>query len=231
MPRVLRPPLSYYETPRSILVTASTTCSCTSLVDNWYLADTTAAVTSYDTYRALQSWTSASYQLESWHRTALVVDTGTTEDNCFAWGPPPVVQEEQNAVVPVETPAELRARLDVYANATARVNAAREKARTLLLKLLTTEQKDQLEKLRYFEVIAGASRRRYRIREGIAGNIRLVDPEGREVTQYCCHPAGLPIEDVMVAQKLQIEHDEEEFLRLANASPIPVSGAQYARRA
>src|SRR5580765_3502320 len=40
------------------------------------------------------------------------------------------------------------------------------KARQLLLSMLVQEQREQLEKHKYFEVIARGSRRRYRIKQG-----------------------------------------------------------------
>jgi hypothetical protein len=102
----------------------------------------------------------------------------------------------------------------------ARRLAATEKARALLLSMLDTKQKETLHKQRFFEVVAKHSRRRYRIHHGTHGNVRLLDDNGREVTRYCGQPTGVPTEDSMLAQKLQIEHDEAEFVRLSNATRL-----------
>jgi hypothetical protein len=101
--------------------------------------------------------------------------------------------------------------------------AARERARQLLHEHLTQAQQRQLQGQRYFTVIAPGSQRVYRIREGIAGNVRRVERVGRryvEVEQLCVHPDGVPVEDVMLAQKLWIEHDEAVFRRTANITPL-----------
>jgi hypothetical protein len=106
------------------------------------------------------------------------------------------------------------------ADANAKHQAASERARTLLLSMLEVHQREQLQRDKFFEVIARHSKRRYRIRQGTHGNVRLLDAQGREVTRYCGQPSGVPTEDCMLAQKLQIEHDEEAFLRAANASRV-----------
>jgi hypothetical protein len=92
-----------------------------------------------------------------------------------------------------------------------------ETARRLLVSMLSHQQHEQLQRERFFEVIGRNTKRRYRIREGTHGNVRLLDEAGREVTSYCGQPNGVPTEDSMLAQKLQIEHDEDAFLRVANA--------------
>lgn len=98
--------------------------------------------------------------------------------------------------------------------------AARDRARALLLSMLDVKQRETLERDQFFEVIARDSRRRYRIRQGTHGNVRLLDDTGREVTRYCAQPTGVPDEDAMLAQKLMIEHEEQSFLRVANATRL-----------
>jgi len=93
-------------------------------------------------------------------------------------------------------------------------------ARALLLAMLTHQQREQLQRDQFFEVIAKHSKRRYRIRQGTHGNVRLLDDAGREVVRYCGQPPGVPEDDAMLAQKLQLEHDEAEYLRRANATPL-----------
>lgn len=102
----------------------------------------------------------------------------------------------------------------------AKQKAASERARALLLSMLEVHQREQLQRDQYFEVIARHSKRRYRIRQGTHGNVRLLNEQGREVTRYCGQPDGVPTEDAMLAQKLQIEHDENAFLKAANATRV-----------
>jgi len=96
---------------------------------------------------------------------------------------------------------------------------ARETAKALLTMLLDAQQKEQLEKKRYFDVISKKGRK-YRIREGIAGNVRLVKADGKEALQLCIHPNGVPEEDAMLAQKLMLETDEDAFLKTANLTRL-----------
>lgn len=93
---------------------------------------------------------------------------------------------------------------------------ANAKAKALLRTLLDAGQRKQLDEHRYFDVIAGKSKRCYRIHSNTHGNVRLMEGE-REVMSYCAQPHGVPVEDSMLAQKLQLEHDEEGFLKVANA--------------
>lgn len=102
----------------------------------------------------------------------------------------------------------------------ARQRDATERARALLEAMLDREQRGQLQRDKFFEIIGQDSRRRYRIHHGTHGNVRLLDDRGCEVTRYCGQPLGVPIEDAMLAQKLQIEHDEAGFLRVANGTRL-----------
>jgi hypothetical protein len=98
---------------------------------------------------------------------------------------------------------------------------ARARARVLLEEHLTEEQRAVLSREKFFEVLSRDGRRRYRITHGRAGNVYLLGPDGRPVTRYCAHPVDrVPDEDTMLAQKLMLESCEEDFLRLANATPL-----------
>lgn len=120
-------------------------------------------------------------------------------------------------VTPEQSDAERQRIRERAAAAEAERKAARDRARQLLLSMLDVRQREQLEREQFFEVITNHSRRRYRIRQGTHGNVRLVDETGREVTSYCAQPLGVPDEDAMLAQKLMLETDEEAFLKVANA--------------
>lgn len=94
-----------------------------------------------------------------------------------------------------------------------------EKADALLQENLSEEQRRELEEHRYFTVESPGSKRRYRVKAGHGkhGNIIEVDERGREVSSICAAPRGnVPEGDYLLAQKLFLEHDEEEFRRIAN---------------
>lgn len=92
--------------------------------------------------------------------------------------------------------------------------AAKGRAKKLLMDCLTPIQRGSLEALGYFDVFVGG--KTYRIKQGTHGNVREI-VEGKEVTSFCVQPDGVPDEDAMLAQKLWLETDEREFLRVANA--------------
>jgi len=92
--------------------------------------------------------------------------------------------------------------------------AAEAKARALLERALTPEQRRDLVAGHCFYV--KGQRYTYRIREGHSGNVDALDPSGYVVSRYCAHPLGrVPVSDVMLAQKLWIETDENMFLNEA----------------
>lgn len=97
--------------------------------------------------------------------------------------------------------------------------AAVAKARVLLEKALTPEQRRDLFARGCFYV--KGKRFTYRIREGHAANVDALDANGRAISRFCAHPVGrLPVYDVMLAQKLWIETDENMFLKKATPYPL-----------
>ena len=79
------------------------------------------------------------------------------------------------------------------------------------------EQRSQYERHGYFDVIGGATRRRYRIRHGTQMNVQLLDSSGRWVSSLCFAPRGrLPVGDVMLAQAIALQLFEYEALNVAN---------------
>jgi hypothetical protein len=92
--------------------------------------------------------------------------------------------------------------------------SAAERAERLLEACLTSGQREQLQKTGWF-VVYSKSGRGYQIRRGRARNVVEVNTR----RTYCCHPVeNVPDADTMLAQKLMIETQEDEFLRLANVS-------------
>jgi hypothetical protein len=61
----------------------------------------------------------------------------------------------------------------------------------------------------------------YRIEYGYAGNVKLLGNDGQPVKRYCIHADyRLPYEDQMLAQKMLLEANEPEFLRIANMTQL-----------
>lgn len=87
-------------------------------------------------------------------------------------------------------------------------------AEILLLENLNEKQREEYKRLKSFKVIV--KDKIYRIKRGRVGNIELIDDAGI-VARYCVHPSiACPDEDTMLAQKLMLENDEKELLKLAN---------------
>ena len=102
---------------------------------------------------------------------------------------------------------------------TERIDAANKRAEELLTFMLDEDQKKRYAADRCFEVVAGntGERRRYLVKYGWAGNVEQIDENGRQVARFCIHPRNIvPVPDNMLAQKLMLESNEEEFLRIAN---------------
>lgn len=111
-----------------------------------------------------------------------------------------------------------------------------DRAVELLRALLTPAQLAQYELDGAFEVV-GSDGGRYRIRRGVSGNVRLLDPGGEEAAGLCAHPelrvhdddqqfvGHLPEADVAVGQMLLLQTDEAEFLRRANVHWGSTAGA------
>jgi len=101
---------------------------------------------------------------------------------------------------------------------------AEERARKLLMSLLTPEQRVELEEKKHFHLTVmdpDGAERVYRIDRGMAGNVKLLGPDGRPARSYCIHAdSRLPYEDQMLAQKLLLESDEGQFLKIANQTIV-----------
>lgn len=92
------------------------------------------------------------------------------------------------------------------------------KAYLFLMLCLNSFQKQQFEKNNYFdlEVVGG---KKYRINKGQCRNIQELDKDGKKVRTLCFHPKdNLHDYDAMAIQKLALEADEAEALKVANFS-------------
>jgi hypothetical protein len=100
--------------------------------------------------------------------------------------------------------------------------AAEKRAEKLLQDHLSPKQREELAANRFFTVASigkDGQRRTYRIHRGRSRNVQQVDASGRVLKTLCAHPAMLvPDPDTMLAQKLMLESQEEDFLRIANHS-------------
>lgn len=94
------------------------------------------------------------------------------------------------------------------------------RARELLREALAKRQRDDFDATRSFHV-AGASGRTYRIDPMRHRNVKALDRHGRVEWVLCASPADdeIPVEDVMLAQKLLLETSEAEFIRRSNCMP------------
>ncbi len=99
---------------------------------------------------------------------------------------------------------------------------AERRAEKLLQETLSAAQREELASKGFFTlktIAASGEERIYRIKRGRSRNVEQVDANGNRIKYLCAHPiAQVPDADTMLAQKLMLETDEGEFLRIANHS-------------
>jgi hypothetical protein len=94
------------------------------------------------------------------------------------------------------------------------------RALQLLIDNLSPSQREQYQTHRYFDVIGGDTGKRYRIRHGYQMNVEELDEKGRRFRLLCFLPeGGVPLGDVMLAQKIALEVFESDTMRVAHRSP------------
>jgi hypothetical protein len=94
--------------------------------------------------------------------------------------------------------------------------AAEQRALVLLKEWLSPAQLARFESYGHFEVIGSRTGKRYRIRYNRVVNIDELDERGAQVATWCFGPAGsLPRGDIMLAQKIALENDEDAALAIA----------------
>lgn len=101
-------------------------------------------------------------------------------------------------------------------------NEAERRARDILLSHLSVEQIRRLKEEGWFAV-RGSEGGSYRIHIGTNGNVHRHGVFGRMNARLCFQPSeyGMPVLDVMLAQKLALEAAEDIVLRVACLSPTP----------
>lgn len=105
--------------------------------------------------------------------------------------------------------------------------AAHERARSLLLSLLTPAQRGQYRR-GFIEVRGQVTGLVYRIcTASTMYNVTAYGPRG-EVLKLCATPSGLmPKEDKLLGQVMGLRCDERSFIRAANMRPLTSSGAEW----
>ena len=93
---------------------------------------------------------------------------------------------------------------------------AHKRSLNLLVRCLTPAQRAQFAASSAFEVRA-ESGQRYRITYGNTANVEVLGQYGMVVRQLCAGPLDVPTPALMLAQKLMLETQESEFLRIARA--------------
>jgi hypothetical protein len=92
-----------------------------------------------------------------------------------------------------------------------KIAQAEQKALSLLLNLLSREQRDEFDRYGYFHVTGGSSGHRYRIRDNSGVNIDLLDIDGNVEYHLCARPSGeMPMYDVMAGQLLFLQDRDAE---------------------
>lgn len=99
------------------------------------------------------------------------------------------------------------------ASSDALINKLELRSRALLHRHLSAEQWDSLIHEKYFCVRA-ESGRMYKLEDKFTYNVR------HGVVRYCLYTSpALPKADVLLAQKLLLENDEQRFKKVANLGP------------
>ena len=102
-----------------------------------------------------------------------------------------------------------------------RTAEAEARAIQFLTRNLSPAQREQYERYRHFDVIGGKTGKHYRIWYGSEMNVEQLDQTGRGRGQLLCFvpDGGLPVGDIMLAQKIALELFEDKVILVANRSP------------
>ena len=148
----------------------------------------------------------------TWQTWKQTVTTGTT--------PRVITLVARNPVT--ETDAQRAARVAARMAEEKQNRLAKKRARVLLLTHLTVAQRRAMKRTGAFRVVSRSSGNAYLIetRYGQSRNVKRLGDAGQVISTLCAHPQAVqvPDEDAYLAQKLMLEHAEDEFLRIANVS-------------
>lgn len=191
--------------------TLSAAATAVKVWTSWNQEYTTASLTGNDATTTIVSSATGSTIIvdpwPAWNRTYTITSPWTNNAANFAARRVP------------DSPEALAARV----RAEGERALARERAQRMLRENLSPEQREELAANGHFTLAVldrdSGERRLYRIRKGRSRNVQRVDDSGRVLKTLCAHPAiACPDEDTMLAQKLWLQNQEQEFLRIANHS-------------
>lgn len=107
-------------------------------------------------------------------------------------------------------------------NRAQRMAAADERAEQWLLSHLSGAQRDEYEKTGGFTVYSKDRKRVYQLTRTAVFEL---NKQGTKIRSFCIHSRDgvLPLADEVCIKKILLEHDEAEFLRVANATDLRVA--------
>lgn len=142
--------------------------------------------------------------------TAATTTWQVWNDDHAPWG----IRYNETIILPA---AKIKAMEEERQAAAAAAQATAARAEQLLKENLDALQLEEFKVNKTFTVISRDGERRYRIRKGWAHNVERLDNTGQKMHTLCAHPVDpVPEYDNMLAQKLMLEHDEANFLKIAN---------------
>lgn len=108
---------------------------------------------------------------------------------------------------------------------------AEKRALELLVSNLSKTQRNEWEQNKWFHVVGSSSKRTYRIHDARQLNILELTKKGEPKCTWCFLPSGgVAKGDVLLAQKVSLETDEKEALKVANRfGPEVCYGRGYSR--
>jgi hypothetical protein len=118
---------------------------------------------------------------------------------------------------PVEACSRIKALRKLYRKCLAE-NTSEARGLRLMRDWLSPDQREQFDDSGYFEVVGCDSGKRYRIYYGVVPpNVYEIDYAGRRKMGLCFMPLGrLAAGDVILAQKIALETNEDSALKVAN---------------
>jgi hypothetical protein len=177
-------------------VTTSTSTTACSSNDVWYIWSGTDSATSTGSTAVWQRWV-----------TTVGTSSGNISYEPYRTRELTPEEKEQHRLAQEKAKQEAEERQRKY-------DEARKKAEELLFGCLNPEQKEELKKDKHFHVLA-CSGKRYRVRPGTT--VEELDETNKTVARYCIHTKeSVPAYDEALIQKLMLELNEPEFLRIAN---------------
>lgn len=115
------------------------------------------------------------------------------------------------------TAEELAARRQEEEQRKQRKEAAEKAAEELLMSHMTPEQREMYQKMKRFHVISATGKRFEVDATRRMHNVFQLDEQGKRVVEHCIYQTGdTPQGDNLLAQKLLLEHDEAQFVAIAN---------------